>query len=348
MAKTMVGIDISANGLRGVELANATKGKPTLLRQHAVALPPGAVSKGEVVDAKAVASALRQLWSAGGFKGKDVVLGIGNSRVFARDLTVPKMSLERIRESLPFQTQDMLPFPVESAVLDFYPINEGDVDGNAVVNGLLVAALRDVILGNVKAAQLAGLNPIDVDLVPFALSRVLLRGSSAVGTAAIIDVGASTTTVVVSSEGVPRFVRIIPTGGDDLTLALSQRLAITIEQAEATKRSVGMIARSADQQEVANIIRELATELITSLRSTLAYFAGAKVSDMIDRIVLTGGGSVLDGFSAALAEFTGLPVTLGDPLEAVNVLGKSNRTALASGRGAGLSVAIGLALGSAA
>jgi type IV pilus assembly protein PilM len=348
MAKTVVGIDISANGLRGAELSGATKGRPTLLRQHAVALPPGAVSKGEVIDTRAVASALRQLWSAGGFKGKDVVLGIGNSRVFARDLTVPKMSIERIRESLPFQTQDMLPFPVESAVLDFYPINEGAVDGNAVVNGLLVAALRDVVLNNVKAVQIAGLNPIDVDLVPFALSRVLLRKENSSGTAAIIDVGASTTTVVVSSQGVPRFVRIIPTGGDDLTLALSQRLAMTLEQAETIKRSVGMVARSADQQEVANIIRELATELITSLRSTLAYFAGAKVSDMIDRIILTGGGSVLAGFSAALSEFTGLPVTLGDPLEAVTVLGKSNRTALGNGRGAGLSVAIGLALGSAA
>ena len=348
MAKSVVGIDISENGIIAAEIGGATKAHPVLLRQHGIPLPPGAVSKGEVVETRMVASALRHLWSSGRFSSKNVVLGIGNSRVFARDLTVPKMSLERIRESLPFQTQEMLSFPVDSAVLDFYPIDEGIVDGAPVVNGLLVAGLKQAILENVKAVQLAGLNPIDVDLVPFALSRALLRGDMMSRTVAIIDVGASTTTVIVLAQGIPRFVRIIPTGGDDLTLALSQRLDMTLEQAESLKRTVGMIPMSTDQQEVANIVRELVGDLITSLRSTLAYFSGAKVNETINQIVLTGGGAALNGFIAALSDFTGLPVTPGDPLASVVVSPRLARALKASGRGPGLSVAIGLALGSAA
>lgn len=349
MGKTIVGVDISANGLRAVELGDATKARPTLLRHHSVALPPGAVNRGEVVEPSTVASAMKQLWSKGGFKSKDVVIGIGNSRVLARDLSVPKTSLKRIRESLPFQVQEMLPFPTEDALLDFYPINESDSETGPVVNGLLVAAVKDAVLGNVNAVQLAGLHPIEVDLVPFALSRVLLRGANSTGTTAVIDIGASTTTVVICTEGVPQFVRIIPTGGDDLTTALSTRLSIPMEQAEALKRSTGLAttANSAEQAEVLRIMFELTSELVTSLRNTISYFVSSHPGDVLTKGILTGGGAQLTGFAEALAEYVQRPVSRGNPLETLDVSRKVDPAGL-SDNGSSLTVAIGLALGSAA
>ena len=349
MGKTIVGVDISANGLRAVELGDATKARPTLLRHHSVALPPGAVSRGEVVEPSTVATAMKQLWSTGGFTGKDVIIGIGNSRVLARDLSVPKASLKRIRESLPFQVQEMLPFPTEDALLDFYPISESDSETGPVVNGLLVAAVKEAVLGNVNAVQLAGLRPVEVDLVPFALSRVLLRGANSSGTTAVIDVGASTTIVIVCTEGVPQFVRIIPTGGDDLTTALSTRLGIPMENADALKRSTGLAAtaNSAEQAEVLRIMFELTSELVTSLRNTLSYFASSRQGDVVERIILTGGGAQLAGFAEALGEFTRLPVSRGNPFETLDISRKIDQAGLDQ-QGSSLAVAIGLALGSAA
>ena len=349
MAKTIVGIDFSSNGLRAVELGGATRAKPTLLRHHEIALPPGAVSKGEVLEPRTVATALKQLWNQAGFKSKDVVLGIGNSRVLARDLTVPKMSIVRIRESLPFQVQEMLPFPTEDALLDFYPISESDGESGKLINGLLVAAVKDVVLNNVKAVQLAGLNPVEVDLIPFALSRLLLRGASSAGTIAVIDVGGSTTTVLVSANGVPQFVRIIPTGGDDLTNALVGRLGITSEQAESLKRTVGLapVAESAEQHTAIALMYEVTSELITSLRNTLTYFANARGTSTVTGIILTGGGAKLSGFSAALGEFTRLPVAVSSPLDTLDVSKRLDRPALEH-KSDVYAVAIGLALGSAA
>ncbi|MEO7015155.1 MAG: pilus assembly protein PilM, partial [Leifsonia sp.] len=142
MAKSIVGVDISANRIRAVELSSLSKPKPTLVRYHSVPLPQNAVSRGEVLDGPVVAAALKRLWSTGGFTSKNVELGIGNSRVLARDFTVPRMPLAQIRESLPFHVQDILPFPAEDALLDFYPISEGENETGAVVHGLLVAALK--------------------------------------------------------------------------------------------------------------------------------------------------------------------------------------------------------------
>jgi type IV pilus assembly protein PilM len=350
VAKTIVGIDISANGIRAAELDGALKARPTLVRYGSVALPPGAVSKGEVVESRTVATALKRLWATSGFSTKDVVLGVGNSRVLARELSVPKMSLDHIRESLPFHVQDMLPFPAKDAILDFYPIAETSDASGAMVTGLLVAALKSAVVGNVNAAKLAGLNTINVDLIPFALSRILLRGSRLSGTTAMIDVGATSTTVVVSTNGVPQFVRVIPSGGDDLTAALSARLQIPLESAERTKRSLGLTSQPqvADDRNASSVMFELTGQLITSLRDTLTYFTGSRPGESIGRVVLTGGGASLRGFREALGDYTRLPVTIGDPLESIGIGRQADKSIQATGPDASLSVAIGLAIGSAA
>ena len=229
MASSVVGVDISGTSLRAVELSGASTPKPTLLRFHEVSLPAGAVSRGEVIEPLTVGTALKRLWSEGGFKSKNVVLGIGNQRVLARDLSLPKGTLKHIRESLPFQVQDMLPMPVADALLDFYPVSESAGESGPVINGLLIAAVKDAVLGNVNAVQNAGFTTVEVDLIPFALNRLLISRAQLQGTVALVDVGANTTSVVIAVDGAPQFVRIIPAGGDDLTQALMKGLEVDAE-----------------------------------------------------------------------------------------------------------------------
>lgn len=346
MGRTIVGIDISAAGLRAAEVDGALKQKPVLVRYAEMPLPPGAVNKGEVVDAKTVATALKRLWAAGGFATKDVVLGVGNSRVLARELSVPRMPLGSIRESLPFHVQEMLPFPTKDALLDFYPISESSEGNGPVINGLLVAVLKSVVAGNIAAAKQAGLNTVNVDLVPFALSRVFQRGRST-GTVALIDVGANTSTVVVSASGVPQFVRIIPIGGDDLTNALASRLNMSPDTAERSKRALGL-SNSGTPNDPASVMLEVTRQLLTALRDTLNYYSSSRQGVVLSRIVLTGGGGSMRGFREALSDYMHLSVSMGDPLENISIGKKADKAIRAIGADASLSVAVGLALGNAA
>jgi type IV pilus assembly protein PilM len=302
-----------------------------------------------VLEPNTVAAALKHLWSQGGFKSKNVVLGMGNQRVLARDLSVPKMSRERIRETLPFQVQDMLPVPVADALLDFYPVSESIGDTGPMVNGLLVAAVKDAVLGNVKATQLAGLTTVDVDLIPFALSRVMLSRPQIQGTVALIDIGANTTSVVIARNGVPQFVRIIPTGGADLTQALRSGLEVELSEAENLKRSIGLAKQvnSVEEHRAVEIIYQVTSELLTSLRNTVSYFVNTRPQDPVRQLVMTGGGAQLPGLPEALSEMTRLPVVSGDPFVTVGLARSLNADNLRSNRSA-LAVALGLALGSAA
>ena len=179
MSPSIIGIDIGTAHLRAVEVRNPGKLRPVLQRYYEVPLPLGAVVAGEVVEPHTVAAALKALWSGGGFHSRQVVLGMGNQRVLARDLSVPKMSLARIRQALPFEVQDLLPVPVADALLDFYPISQSTTEHGPIVNGLLIAAVKATVLANVSAVRLAGLTTIDVDLIPFAVSRLLVEVSTA-------------------------------------------------------------------------------------------------------------------------------------------------------------------------
>jgi type IV pilus assembly protein PilM len=349
MASTVVGVDIGSASVRAVELRDAAKARPTLLRYFEMPLPEGAASRGEVLEPNTVAQTLKRLWKQAGFTSKNIVLGMGNQRVLARDLTVPKMSLQRIRESLPFTVQDMLPVPASDALLDFYPVSEAVTESGPVVNGLLVAAIKDAVLANVKATRLAGLTTVDVDLIPFALSRVMLSRQKVAGNIALIEIGADTTCVLIARDGVPQFVRIIPTGGADLTRALRAELEVDETAAERIKIGLGLASSVATQEEqrAVEIIYRVTSELLTSLRNTINYYVNTRQPETVDGIVLTGGGALLEGLPAALSEMTRVPVTLGDPLASLALSRKLQADDLREHRGR-LSVALGLALGSAA
>lgn len=346
MAKSVVGVDIGSNSVRGVEVQNPATAKPVILRMAEVPLPETAVRKGEVVEVGTVATALRRLWSTGGFKSKDVVLGVGGQRVFARDFSVPLASIELIRESLPFQAQDMLPVPVSDVIMDFYPISREDTENGPRVTGLLVAGVKDAIDVNVQAVVAAGLRPVHVDLIPFALCRALTPRRTARGRDAIVAIGASTTNVVVVDDGVPKFVRAIPNGGDDITRTMVQRLGWNPEQAERAKRAIGIGINSVSPEErpIIEIIYEVAGELLGNIRNTLSYYATARPHEPIARVLFTGRGALLGGLANALADVTRLPVGVVEPLSS-HPLPRTKDAPYTPEQLNGFTTAFGLALG---
>jgi type IV pilus assembly protein PilM len=348
MTTRVVGIDIGTTAVRAVEVRDAETGNPVLLRCLEQPLPFGAVSRGEVLEPAVVGAALKRLWLAGGFTSKDVVLGMGYHRMVVRNLTVPSMSLRRIRESLPFQVQDLLSFPTADALLDFYPIKEVEAEGESEpqISGLLIAATKDAVQAHLKAAKLAGLRSINVDIMAFARSRALHRGVTAPGVIAQIDIGGGSSSVLISSGGVPQFVRVIPAGGHQLTKALRVRLGIDEEAAEALKMKLGLTGVVAPHDAIAaTVISEVTAELLESLRNTVSYFSNTWPELPIDRIVLMGGGARLAGFSSSLRDLTGFPVALAEPFAGLEVGPDVNEAQLRDSE-CTFVAALGLALGS--
>jgi len=335
MARTVVGLDIGSSGVRAAEFAVGRR-TTALQRYASVDLPEGAIRAGTVADPDALAEALKELWSRGKFRSKAVVLGVANDAVLVRQMDLEWMPPADFKQALRYQVADSLPVPVDEANLDYYLLEELELPGEGkgaevrrVARVMLVAAGRDMVDGFVRALHAAGLRPIRVDLLPFALVRAVspvVSGPDA-PLEAVVDVGADTVVVVVHQGGRPRFVRTIAGhGGDVITQALMERYEWGREDAERTKVVLGMpghtrldllegeLEETPDPDELAEhpahqVIAEHVEAMISEIRATLVYFRGSVPDEQrLSRVVLTGSASRLGGLAEAMSENLDRPV----------------------------------------
>lgn len=304
MAKVRVGLDIGSTHVRAAEMAIGSD-LPTVLRAAQVPLPPGAVELGEVRQPEIVSDALKELWSRGGFKSREVLLGAGNQRIVVREVTLPFLPEKELRASLGFQVQEFIPMPVDEAVLDYDPIAEFDQDGRQMIQILLVAAQRAMVDLIVQAATAARLEPVGLDLIPFALVRAVGSGDAGMdlestGDEAVIDIGAHVTNICVHARQVVRFVRILPSGGRDITLAIARGLGIEDEEAEKLKR--GEEVQGLDVAEAKRLAISRAAGFVDEIRSSLEFYTAQAQAARVGRVLITGGGSKLDGLLELLRE----------------------------------------------
>lgn len=343
MAKSrVIGLDIGTTMVRAAEVEQEGRsGRATLVAYGEVPLPPGAVEDSAVVSISSVSGAIKQLWREGGFSTRDVVMGIGSSTTAVREIDVPFMPMAQIRVSLPFQVQEMLPMPVDEAILDFFPGTQFDGPGGRMVRGLLVAATKRAVGANVEAAEQGGLRPQVIDLNALALLRSAKVSQRAEAVVATVDVGGSMTTVAVSERGVPRLVRVITLGGNDVTTSIARQLKIPAAEAEAIKRQLGNSPQVPKEWELAvEAMNEVNRSLVESIRNTFVYHQSNNPGAGIDKVVLTGGGALLAGLPQTLSNAARLAVTFGDPLAGMTIGDKARRQVSAP---LTMAVAVGLA-----
>ena len=316
--RTAIGLDIGTSSVRAAQVT-VTKGTSVLERFGQVGLPPGAVRDGEVVDTRAVADAIRTLWANAKFSKKDIIVGVSNQRVFVRLVQVRWMPENELRASLKFQVADLVPMPVDEAVLDFVPLDELEADGVRFVRGLLVAASQDMVLSAIRACQMAGLGVRAADLTPFAVLRSAGTADSLglQGPEAVVDVGAKVTNILVHDGGVPRFVRILMLGGDDITGTLVEKLGMPTAEAERLKRDPEALA-APENTNARRVIDAALTEFVDEVRNSIDYYISSTSSKPLSRLVLSGGGSLADGLAQRLATAVRAQVEYGRPFTNVS------------------------------
>lgn len=351
MSKTrVVGLDLGSHCVRAAEVEIHTGGssgpRVRLLHVGEQPIDPAAMRDGEVVRRAAIASALRTLWRSERFRCKDVVLGVGNQRVFVRDLAVPAAPLDQIRASLRFgPVQDLLPVRVEDCLLDFHPVAGAEQDGQ--VRGMLVAVPEETVEANTSAVAAGGLHTVRVDLNAFGLLRALVHGALRDEVVGIVDIGAAITDVVVADRGLLRMYRTLPTGSGDLTSAVREALGVPEQQAEQIKRTVGVVDPATvppDVAPAAGVLVRRAQNLAESLRSSFAYYA-TSAGHPVERMLLVGRGSRIPGLAQFLATSLGLPAAFGALDSGLTVGRGVSRDRLAGDFGAVVPLALGLAEG---
>jgi type IV pilus assembly protein PilM len=351
-AKRLVGLKLGASQIAAARVVN--NGSPELVQVARESIEPGLIVGGELREPELLAETLRTFFRKNKLPRQGVRLGIANNRIGVRIFEIAGITDPRqLENAVRFRAQEVLPIPIEEAVLDYHVLGERlDDEGNPVVRILLVVAYRELIDRYVGACKKAGIRLAGIDLEAFALLRALAEPRSEEDGAAdaavvVVAVGHERSTFAVSDGRVCEFTRVLEWGGATLDVAIARELDITPSEAEPYKRELSLAGESvpegltpekaaAAREAVARQLQTFARELVSSLQ----FYQNQPGSLGIGEIVITGGTAHLAGLAEELQKLIGVRVTVGDPLARVK-LGRKVREAEQVGS---LAVAIGLGI----
>jgi type IV pilus assembly protein PilM len=298
-----VGLEIDSGVIRAVELSGSAA-SPRLNGMASIALPPGAVEEGMIVNPDEVSGALNQLWKSGDIKHRRVLLGVSNQGVLVRYTTIPKVPKDKMDNVIRFHAQELLPIPLESVVMDYMVIGERDEEEKTQLEILLVAARLDMLNSFMSALDQASLEPVDVDVSTLALMQVLPDAAKD-RTVTVVNVANGLSNILVSVNNTPKLARLVSVKIKDL----AEQTGLSLENAlqEAVRH---------------DYYKSWLRNLVSETRSSLTYFQNQSNSSNIEAIILNGRGARLPGIAAALEGSLGLPVKIINPLSGLQNAGR--------------------------
>ena len=177
----------------------------------------------------------------------------------------------------------------------------------------------------------------------FALERALAllqtqMPASGSQTIAMVDIGASMTTLSVFADGESVYTREQLFGGKQLTDEIMNRYDLSFEEAGRAKKQGGLPEDY--EREVLEPFREAVVQQVSR---SLQFFFSSSEYTQLDAIVLCGGVSAIEGLSNLIEERLNTPTIVANPFADMSVGPRVNAQALAKDAPA-MMVACGLAM----
>jgi type IV pilus assembly protein PilM len=313
--KNLVGLDIGSSSVKAIELKRVGKG----YRVSAIgveSVPPDSIVDGAIIDGGAVADAVRRLFATKKFKAKDVVASLSGNSVIVKKITLPSMTEAELSESIYWEAEQYIPFDIQDVNLD-YEILDGGGDAGGSMDVLLVAAKKDKIGDYTNVIAQAGKTPVLVDVDVFALQNAFEAnyGFEPSSVVALLNAGASAININILSGSQSVFTRDVSMGGNAFTEAVQKELNLPYESAEQLKK--GQDVDGATYEDARAVLRAMTDNVLLEVEKTFDFFKATASNDRIDRIMLCGGASRVEGFAESLRERFNTEVEQFDPFRQV-------------------------------
>jgi type IV pilus assembly protein PilM len=316
--RTVVGLDIGSSAVKAVEVKPAGKGyRVTAFGTEPV--PPDAIVDGAIIDAGSVAEAIRRVFDGNkAFKAKDVCASLSGNAVIVKKITLPVMTENELAESIYWEAEQYIPFDIQDVNLDYQILDPGTgPNSRGSMDVLLVAAKKEKIGDYTNVISQAGRTPVIVDVDAFALQNAfeVNYGLDAGRVVVLLNAGASAININILQGDQSVFTRDISMGGNAYTEAVQKELDLPFDSAEQLKK--GIPVDGATFEEAQPVLHAVTENVLLEIQKTFDFFKASASTDQIDRIMLSGGASRVDGFYQMVQERFNTPVEDFDPFRAV-------------------------------
>jgi len=355
---SVLGVDIGTSAIKIVQIKNQG-GKVVLENYGALALGPYAnLEPGQAagLSKEKIIEAIRDLLREASITAKNAGLSIPLKDTMISLIKMPDVGEKQLKTMIPIEARKHIPVPMSEVALNFWVLpREGsskdpvpvknrknkESQNNETVDNVevLIAAIHNNSINRYKKIQEeVGFESRLFEIEIFSTIRALV--GSDMSTVMVIDIGAAATKTAIVDNGVLRGSHIINRGSQDITIALSKSLGVSLGEAEEIKRNPTILDEES-RKRFADIVSLPLSHIFLEANSVLLDYQ-KKHSKSVSKVVLSGGGVLLQGLSGFAEKNFKVGVVVGDPfarMEAPVFLRNTLKEA-----GPEFTVAIGLAL----
>ncbi len=306
----ILGIDLGSSTIKLVELKPENK-HATLTTYGVAEMAGGAGAAHENLDSfiQALSLVVQQSKST----ATNVIAALPSLNVFTTTLQLPAMPEREIGTAVEWEAKKLLPLPIEKMKLDWHLLqkkNDAAPDANEALQVILTAAPREIINVYLEIFKRTNLNLVGLETEAAALGRSLLPP---VGNHLIMDIGATTTNLIIYSDAMPLIVRHTDIGGETFNHNIANALNVTVERAEQFKNSMGLPLKTETAHPASRAIKFVIDNLvIQETRRLIDAFQQMNIGSL-HKIILTGGTANMKNLPAYLQTSLQIQTELGNP-----------------------------------
>jgi type IV pilus assembly protein PilM len=236
-------------------------------------------------------------------------------------VTLPKMDDKQMGQMVPIEARKYIPVPISEVSLDWFVIpkleSEDDrieeVDGKKMTMAdVLVVAIHNDVLNDFSAiVQMAKLNTTFFEIEMFSTIRSVLDTQDASSSVLVFDMGAAATKTYIVERGIIKESHSINKGSQDITLNIASSLNITADHAEKLKRNYGHNTSEQDKK-IKEIIDITLSPIFGQTNATIINY-GRRFNKVVSKMILVGGGCLLNGITEYASEKVGVSVVMANP-----------------------------------
>lgn len=310
-----VGIDIAYGGIKLVELRNE-KGRARLNTYAYASVPADAIDQSLVQDTDYTADLLKKMLAQARVSTKKAVSVIPISSVFSSILNVPTTVEKEVHEAVVTQAKKLIPMPIEDVFLDTTIIDSTQKsETEKASTRVLVSAAPMTLINKYKEIfKKTGLELTALETEVQAMIRSLIGRDRA--TIMVVDIGSLRTNIIIVERGIPVISRSIATGGNAITETIAKTLGIPLDQAESMKRDIKSMQTFAPTGDLSPILSVLLKAIVDEIRYSFSLYQSPEMGGSqkrIEKIIVTGGSSLLPRLSEFLTQQLGVNTYLGNP-----------------------------------
>ena len=329
-----VGIDIGTSGIKIVELKKE-RSRPKLVSYGF----SENISNNNIDwknDVKYIAKIINEICGRSGIKSRNVVSALPTFSVFSSIINLPDIPKKDFDSAVHWEAKKVIPLPLEEMSIDWRELkNNSDEKGNRI---LLIGAPRSLVNKQMEIFKEAKMNLLFLETETFSLVRSIVGNDES--SIALVEIGATTSDVSIVDNGIPVFSRSIDTGGETITRAIQNNLNIGLERAEQFKYDLGINSMDSSSDVIPQTIKDTISPVVNEIRYDIELFEKGYIK--FEKIILSGGSSLLSGLVDYLSSELDINVIIGNPW--ARVLCPEEIKPLLNEIGAKMAVSIGLAM----